>query len=221
MHERGMIDFGREKTQFRLIEPISLNDEFDTWQFDNFHGLFDLLMTRLNSKLFPVRWKFIDNAPITVQILNSYSSAEDNGDTRKTIQRPSTKSLEKFIEGICEIEDNGMASEWITSLRKEDITTYAHLTNLSLKDWERIKKLTMNALKTIKTYVDREKQTAEDQTTTQKSNENSVKTGKSMYLSFYRSTIMASSIILFCQHLSKFILLSFCNRLCQINGNKW
>lgn len=185
MRERGIIDFGREKKQFRLIEPISLNDEFDTWEFDNFHGLFDLMMNRKNGELFPARWKLTDDATITVQISGENTDAETDSENRKVIQRPSTKSLETFIEGICEIEDNGMASEWIPCLRKEDITTYAHLTNLNLKEWERIRQLPMNALKTIKTYIDREKQTAEDEKTVSKSNTKSEKKKKSMSLKIY------------------------------------
>jgi hypothetical protein len=163
MAQRGVIDFGRERSKFRLVESISLNDEFDTWHFDHFHSLFDLFLTRPNNELFPVRWELINQSKITYQIISVYST---NDDDQKHIQRPSTKSLEKFIEDICQIEDNGMASNWIDSLRKEDITTYAHLTNLNQKEWDNIRKLSMNALKTIKTYVDREKQTAEDQTKT-------------------------------------------------------
>ncbi|CAF4212925.1 unnamed protein product [Rotaria sp. Silwood2] len=165
MAERGMIDFGRERPKFRLVEPITLNDEFDTWYFDHFHSLFDLFLTRPNNESFPIRWELIEQSKITYQIISVYST---NDSDRKPIQRPSTKSLEKFIEDICQIEDNGMASNWIELLRKEDIITYAHLTNLNQKEWDNINKLSMNALKTIKTYVDREKQTAEDQTKTNK-----------------------------------------------------
>jgi hypothetical protein len=159
MAQRGVIDFGRKRQKFRLVEPISLNDEFDTWYFDHFHSLFDLFLTRPNNETFPTSWEFIDQSKITYQIISIHSTNDD----QKQIQRPSTQSLEKFIEGICNIEDNGMAKDWIESLRKEDITTYAHLTNLNQKEWDNIKELSMNALKTIKIYVDREKQTAEDQ----------------------------------------------------------
>ncbi|CAF3171708.1 unnamed protein product [Rotaria sp. Silwood2] len=169
MAERGVIDFGRERPKFRLVEPITLNDEFDTWYFDHFHSLFDLFLIRPNNESFPILWELIEKSKITYQIISVYST---NDSDQKTIQRPSTKSLEKFIEDICQIEDNGMASNWIELLRKEDITTYAHLTNLNLKEWDNIKKLSMNALKTIKTYVDREKQTAEDQTKTNKQKSN-------------------------------------------------
>ncbi|CAF3345714.1 unnamed protein product, partial [Rotaria sp. Silwood2] len=165
MTQRGVVDFGRERPKFRLVEPITLNDEFDTWHFDHFHSLFDLYLTRPNNESFPIRWELIEQSKITYQIISFYST---NDRDQKPIKKPSTKSLEKFIEDICQIEDNGMASNWIELLRKEDITTYAHLTNLNQKEWDNIKKLSMNALKTIKTYVDREKQTAEDQTKTNK-----------------------------------------------------
>lgn len=168
MAERGVIDFGRKREKFRLVESISLNDEFDTWHFDHFHSLFEFSLTRPNDESFCSRWQLTEQAKITYKINSIYSINDD----QKQIQRPSTKSLEIFIEEICRIEDNGMASDWIDLLRKEDINTYAHLTNLNQKEWERIKKLSMNALKTIKTYVDREKQTAEDQTSSTKSKGN-------------------------------------------------
>ena len=167
--QRGVIDFGRERRKFRLVESISLNDEFDTWHFDHFHSLFDLFLTRPNNQSFPRRWELADLSKLTYQILPNDQST---GDDQRQIQRPSTKSLEKFIEDICLIEDNEMGSTWIDLLREEDITTFAHLTNLNQKEWESIRKLSMNALKTIKMYIDREKQTAEDQTPTRKNRAN-------------------------------------------------
>jgi hypothetical protein len=51
-----------------------------------------------------------------------------------------------------------MSEDWFDLLTKqEDILTYAHLSNLTQQEWDKIKKLPMNALKTIKFYVDQEK----------------------------------------------------------------
>jgi len=92
--------------------------------------------------------------------------------TATRIQRPSTKSLENFIRDVCTIEDNGMSEEWFEALTdKEDITTYAHLSNLTMPEWEKIHALPMNALKTVKFYVDQEKHLAAAQSKTTKNKE--------------------------------------------------
>ncbi|CAF1543648.1 unnamed protein product, partial [Didymodactylos carnosus] len=48
-------------------------------------------------------------------------------------------------------------------MMKEDIKTCSHLTNLKYDDWNKTKELHMNAVKTIKSYVDREKQSTDNQ----------------------------------------------------------
>jgi hypothetical protein len=100
--------------------------------------------------------------------LNTKSNTADN----KQLLRPSTESLETFIRDVCEIEDNGMETVWLNALRGEDIRKYSHLSNLNRVEWERINKLSMNALKTMKTYVDQDKQMADVRKTAKKHDSN-------------------------------------------------
>lgn len=154
--ERGNVTFKRPRKKFRLVEPVSLTDEFDSWTFDNFQHIFDFWLTvdphGNQTSTFPTRWRLDRQAVINYII----GGGIDESATR--IRRPSTKSLENFIRDVCSIEDNGMAEEWFETLTDdEDILTYAHLSNLTMPEWEKIRKLPMNALKTIKFYVDQEK----------------------------------------------------------------
>jgi hypothetical protein len=154
LSDRGIITFKRLRSQYRLVEPISLTDDFDSWTFDNFQEIFDFWLTidPHNNITFPTRWKLQENAVI------NYIIGGISDQTNARIQRPSTISLENFIRDICTIEDNGMGKNWYEALLDhEDIITYAHLSNLTQPEWDRIKNLPMNALKTIKFYVDQEK----------------------------------------------------------------
>jgi hypothetical protein len=154
LSNRGIITFKRLRSKYRLVEPISLTDDFDSWTFDNFQQIFDFWLTidPHNNTAFPTRWKLQENA-----VLN-YIIGGISDQTNARIQHPSTISLENFIRDICKIEDNGMGKHWYEALiDDEDIVTYAHLSNLTQPEWDRIKKLPMNALKTIKFYVDQEK----------------------------------------------------------------
>ena len=165
--DRGRIISAQKQTKHRLVEPISLTDEFESWTFDHFHGLFDFwLVCDANSQLsFPNSWTLNANTKIDYLISNG-SISDTNDSLIKHIERPNTKSLESFIEDICKIENNGMYLTWYKALAiEENITTYAHLTNLNQKEWERIKHLSMNALKTIKFYIDQEKQLVEQRKT--------------------------------------------------------
>jgi hypothetical protein len=166
MNER-IITFNRSRTKFRLVEPISLTDEFDAWEFDHFRNIFDIWLTvNLNNKeSFPTRWKLATNVLINYIIVDRLTASDDDQRSRH-IERPNTKSLENFLRDICELEDNGMFEEWFEALTEvENISTYSHLTNLNQKEWEQIHKLPMNALKTIRFYVDREKQMPEQRKT--------------------------------------------------------
>ncbi|CAF1420398.1 unnamed protein product [Adineta steineri] len=167
MMDRGMITFIHPQSRFRLVESISLTDEFESWTFDHFHNLLNFWLTidLTNKKKFPNQWKLDPQAKIKYAIVQRL--ADDNNDqTSKHLERPSTKSLENFIRDICQIEGNGMSNTWYEVLsKKENINTYAHLTNLNQKEWDRIRSLPMNALKTIKFYIDREKQMVEERKT--------------------------------------------------------
>lgn len=170
MIERGIVTFTRNQTRFRLVEPISLTDEFESWSFDHFHGLIDFWLTiDLNNKQpFPNQWQLHSQAKIYYIIQNQLNTTGDI-QTSKHLERPSTKSLENFLRDICQIEENEMLMDWYESLvEKEYITTYAHLTNLNQKEWEQIQHLPMNALKTIRFYINREKQMIEERKTKDK-----------------------------------------------------
>lgn len=167
MMDRGIITFTRPRSRFRLVEPISLTDEFESWTFDHFRNLLDFWLTvdLTNKNKFPNQWKLNSQAKINYAIVERLANADDD-QTSKHLERPSTKSLQNFIRDICQIEDNGMFKSWFEGLsEKENVSTYAHLTNLNQKEWDRIKSLPMNALKTIKFYVDREKQMVEERKT--------------------------------------------------------
>ena len=167
MDDRGTVTSGESQTRFRLIESVSLTDEFDSWTFDHFHGLLDfwLAIDSKCEKSFPKEWKLDSNAEIDYIVLPQLPRGNDD-ESSKQSDRPSTKSLENFLRDICRIEQNGMFNVWFDALKKEEnISTFAHLTNLNQKEWERIDKLPMNALKTIKFYIDQEKQMVEERKT--------------------------------------------------------
>ncbi|CAF2061563.1 unnamed protein product [Rotaria magnacalcarata] len=120
-----------------------------------------------------IRQQMIDRGTITFMRPRKQLSDIDADQTSKNTGRPSTQSLESFLRGICRIEDNGKFIEWFKALvEDENIHTYSHLTNLNQKEWDRIEKLPMNALKTIKFYVDREKQMVDERKTKKNMNSN-------------------------------------------------
>jgi hypothetical protein len=163
MADRGTVTFTHSRVKYRLVEPISLTDEFDSWTFDHFHGLFDiwLAIDSTNKTKFPSPWTLNSNAEIEYMIVNRLKS-DDDDPSAKHSERPSTKSLENFLRDICKNEENGMFQVWFKALTtEENIVSYSHLTNLNQKEWDRIGRLPMNALKTIKVYVDQEKQMVE------------------------------------------------------------
>ncbi|CAF0879449.1 unnamed protein product [Didymodactylos carnosus] len=156
--DRNLITCPGERTKFRLVEPVSLTDEFSTWTYDNFEQLFDFWLTldQPNNQPFPNRWQLGSDAVINYRIISDETSSSFS---TTQIRRPSSKSLDAFILDICAIEDNNMYTNWYESLFfKEQITTYSHLSNLTEKEWDGIKSLTVNTLKTIRFYVDQEKQ---------------------------------------------------------------
>ena len=167
MLDRGTVTFLNSQTKYRLVEPISLTDEFESWTFDHFHGLLDFWLA-IDSNIktnFPTPWTLNQGAHIDYIIVTELTGADDDP-SGKHSGRPNTKSLENFIRDICSFEANGMSDIWYKALcTEENIATYAHLTNLNQKEWDRIGRLPMNALKTIKFYVDQEKQMIEERKT--------------------------------------------------------
>jgi hypothetical protein len=155
--DRGIITAGNRRglACFRLIEPITLTDDFGTWQYDHWRGLFDLeLSPRGANAEFPIRWRLADDARIHCRIEKHDSvgkiSSSSNGD------RPRTASLDVFVEDVCAHENNGQKTAWLDALHKEDILTYEHLANLRQSEWDN--KLPMNAKKILKAAIDRERE---------------------------------------------------------------
>ena len=164
----NIIDVGRSLSKLPLIEPITLVDEFDTWYFDHLHGLFELNLLSDNSKTFPRRWQLTQDVQFLYRIDDLVA---DESTATRNIDRPSTVSLERFIEDVCEKENNGMATKWIDALRSDDIFTFDHLANLKHTEWHDLKVLSINGKKILKSYVDREKQLAADVKSTKKSSQ--------------------------------------------------
>ena len=161
LQARGdIIDVGRPLTKLPLVEPITLIDEFDIWYFDHLRGLFELTLIP-ESEEFPRRWKLSPDTKINFvfKLPNQY---ENNEQTGRNTDRPSTVSLERFVNDVCEKENNGMAEKWLEGLRRDDLFTFDHLANLKHTEWNELRNLSMNGRKILKSYVDREKQMVGD-----------------------------------------------------------
>ncbi|CAF3930859.1 unnamed protein product [Rotaria sp. Silwood1] len=162
MHDCGIITSTahRNSTRLRLIEPVSLIDDFSTWQYDHWHGLFDLTLEpyeRDHNIHFPARWHLADNVQIYCRIKNDDSSQPTSSSPTDS---PRTASLDVFIHDICDRENNGRANKWLRALDEEDIFTFEHLTNLRQSEWDNIHSLPLNAKKILKEAVDREREHA-------------------------------------------------------------
>ena len=160
---RGIVDVGFPLTKLQIVESLTIEDEFEPMYFDYMRGMFDMWLVPVDGKTFPLQWYVPKDAEILYKIA-PMGIITDGGDNNNTaaghIDRPSTVSLERFIAGICEKENNGSKNDWLEKLRKEDIRSYTHLANLKYEEWEQMKSLSANARKIIKSYVDREKQLA-------------------------------------------------------------
>ena len=161
LSDRGTItsNTARGLAPFRLIEPISSIDDFGTFQYDHWRGLFDLqLFPHTKATAFPPRWRLADNARIFCDIRDHGTmgivTSSSNGD------RPRTASLDVFVRDVCIHENNGQGNAWLDALRKEDILTYEHLSNLRQSEWDNIQKLPMNARKILKAAIDGERESA-------------------------------------------------------------
>jgi len=158
MHERGTTTSvaHHNSTRFRLIEPISCNDDFGTWPYDHWHGLFDLELEPHGDKVqFPAQWRLAHDVTIHCRI-------ETCNSTEKTLppshmDRPRTETLDVFVHDVCVRQKNGQSKSWLKALNQEDIFSFEHLTNLNQSEWDRIYKLPVNAKKILKAAVDRER----------------------------------------------------------------
>ncbi|CAF3715525.1 unnamed protein product [Rotaria sp. Silwood1] len=164
------VDVGRPLAKLPLAEPIVLVDEFDTWHFDYLRNLFELNLLP-PEKLFPKIWKLDENTELfyLLELPNNSNSTNQEDDQRtRNVDRPSTVSLQRFVEDVCEKENNGMTKKWLDALHEDDIFTYDHLVNLKYNEWNELRKLSMNGRKILKSYVDREKQMTNDTKTLSK-----------------------------------------------------
>ncbi|CAF1454924.1 unnamed protein product [Adineta steineri] len=155
-----VVDTGRSLTKFCLVEPLVLSDEFDTWYFDYLRDLFELNLLS-PEKSFPKRWKIDENTKI-FYLLELPKNNDNIDQGTRNVDRPSTVSLQRFIEDVCEKENNGMTKKWFEALHEDDIFTYDHLANLKFDEWNQLKKISMNGRKILKSYIDREKQMTND-----------------------------------------------------------
>ncbi|CAF4640531.1 unnamed protein product [Rotaria sp. Silwood2] len=158
MHEYDTITStaDRNATRFRLIEPITSNDEFGPWSYDHWHGLFDLeLKPHGDNVEFPERWRLAQNVKIHCCI-ETCNSKERNSFPSHT-DRPRTATLDVFVHDVCKRENNGQSESWLKGLRQEDIFSFEHLNNLNQFEWDRIHALSVNAKRILKVAVDRER----------------------------------------------------------------
>jgi len=159
LRDRGIItsSTNRNSAHFRLIEPVSLTDDFSTWTYDQWRGIFDLeLAPHGTNARFPTRWSLADNARIHC-LINNYDSMGTKSSSSFN-DRPRTGSLDVFVGDVCAHENNGQTNAWLDALHQEDIRTYQDLTNLRQTEWDNIRKLTVNAKKILKAALDRERE---------------------------------------------------------------
>ena len=149
----------QHSTRYRLIEPVSLTDDFGTWQFDRWRGLFDIELAPHGDTIrFPSRWKLADEPRIHCRLHDQ--DAATKASTSLLDGRPRITSLEVFVRDVCHHANSGQADVWLRDLHEEDVLTFEHLANLRHGEWENIRKLTVNARKTLRAAVDRERESS-------------------------------------------------------------
>ncbi|CAF2983559.1 unnamed protein product [Rotaria sp. Silwood2] len=165
LHDRDILTSSsnhRNSDCFRLIESVSLTDDFGTWQYDHWRDVLDLKLSPHGTNTrFPARWKLADDARIHCLITNDDFTRTESSSSYNT--RPRTASLNVFVHDVCMHENNGQEDIWLRDLYKEDIRTFEHLANLRQSEWDNIRALSMNARKTLKAAVDRIRETMADE----------------------------------------------------------
>ena len=161
IHSLGTIRQG-QSPDLRLVQPVTITDEFGTWFYDHFRGLFQISVHPYRSESFPTCWTLVNNACIYCQLVFE-GSEQANGMGTSLIRdrRPQTNSLEQFVRDVC-AKENMNADEWIKLLHGEYIFSFTHLSNLKQTEWDHIRKLPMNAKRVLKTAVDRERESVAD-----------------------------------------------------------
>lgn len=151
----------RQPTRLRLVEPLTSTDNFSTWSYDHFRGIFEMELRPHGAKSFPSSWRLANDAGIHYQLIQE-GARQNNGDVASAVlDRPRTGSLQQFIQDICAKEDME-AEKWLKALEEEDIHSFVHLSNLQQTEWDNIRRLPMNAKRILKTAVDRERESADD-----------------------------------------------------------
>ncbi len=56
-----------------------------------------------------------------------------------------TSNLELFVDDICQREYNDESKDWFNALKREDISSFKHLSSLSQSEWDRMNNLSINA----------------------------------------------------------------------------
>lgn len=151
----------RQPTRLRLVEPLTTTDDFSTWSYDHFRGIFEMELCPYGQVSFPNTWRLAENAQIYCQCAKNDARQNDGNASSSIIDRPRTGSLEQFIQDIC-AKEAMEADKWLKALQEEDIHSFVHLSNLKQTEWDNIKRLPMNAKRILKTAVDRERESADD-----------------------------------------------------------
>ncbi|CAF1390520.1 unnamed protein product [Adineta steineri] len=152
----------RQLKRLRLVEPLSIIDEFGAWSYDHLRDLFEIELRAHRDEFFPSPWILAEDARIHCQFIFSGTQQANETSTSLILERPRTSSLEQFVRDVCSKEDNMQTDKWLAALHAEDILSFAHLSNLKQSEWDNIKRLSMNAKRILKAAVDRERESAAD-----------------------------------------------------------
>ena len=168
LEERDVITL---TSPFRLIEPHSFLDAFDTSTFDHLRGLFDIrIHPEANVKGFPERWRFIGSeSKIEYIIKDSKTISSKSGKRQKSQQQTGVvRGLLSFLVEVSkEHSEKGTPEQWFNALKKHQITDYSDLQRLDDKDWEdRLTFLPLGIRKMIHNHVElaRHGESSEQQT---------------------------------------------------------
>ena len=157
--ERDVIELGRQMEKIRLVDSVHVEDGFSVWNYDHLRGILDLwLVPSQPAGKFPLKWKLAPDARLHYRLQTGAEVAGESTELARDPDRPSTVSLERFVQDVCESQNNQSANKWIHALREDDIVTYSHLSSLHFTEWAEVRGLSVNARKILKSAVDREKE---------------------------------------------------------------
>jgi hypothetical protein len=160
MHSIGTVRQS-QSSRLHLVQPLVITDEFGTWSYDHFRGLFELELHPHGNESFQTCWVLGNDARIYCQFVFIGTQQANKMSTSLIRDRPRTNSLEQFVRDVC-AKENMDADKWIGLLHEEYIFSFIHLSNLKQTEWDNIKRLPMNAKRILKAAVDRERESADD-----------------------------------------------------------